>query len=214
MKPTIVYVSSNRENPEFEGKIQQTILDNCGGIEIVSVSQKPIDFGWNICVGDRGVSGFNFLRQLLIGCMSASDADYIISCESDCLYGPSYFRFIPERSDVCYRNDNTYLIGNKRDYYWRKPEGGTWAQVIDRKFYIRRLQKLLEGQPMWDETKKNFPKEIGMKFMEDIETFTTEEPCISFKAPGGMRHYSHSERIPIYELPYWGNSKLLVKKYL
>jgi len=210
---TILYYSSNREDSSFEKKIQETILENSGGLPIVSVTQKPIKFGHNICVGDRGASGFNMIRQILLGC-EATDSRYIISSESDCLYPPDYFQFRPERDDVCYRNTNTYIIGNRRDYYWKKNEGGTWSQVINRELYIKRLKHLLEGEPMWDADRKNFPKEKGMSFFESFESFTTENPCISFKAPGGMRHYSHSERIPIYNLPYWGNSKSLRKKYL
>jgi hypothetical protein len=60
----------------------------------------------------------------------------------------------------------------------------------------------------------NYPKEKGLKFFDSYETFTTENPCISFKANGGMHNYSHSERIDIPELPYWGKADKLVKQYL
>jgi len=212
MNATIIYPSSNSEDQKFEKKIQANILKNCGGLPIISITQKPMDFGENICVGEVGASGFNFLRQLLIGCEKAT-TKYIISAEADCLYPPDYFEYRPERDDICYRNDNTYLIGNNRDYYWRKKEGGTWSQVINREFYIKRLKFILKGEPKWDETRKNFPKEKGLKFFDEVEKFTTENPCISFKC-NGMRHYSHSERIPIYSLPYWNGSIELVKKYV
>lgn len=209
---TIIYCTSNRENESFENKIKDDLLKKCGDIQIISVSQKPIQFGKNICVGDVGVSGFNFLRQVLIGCLAAT-TKYVISAEADSVYSPDYFEFIPPKDDVCYRNNNTYLMGHKRDYFYKKNEGGTWCQVINREFYIKRLQELFQGMPEWSTEMKNFPKEINKKLFDSYETFTTKNPCISIKA-NGMRKYSHSERVPIYELSYWGDSKKFRKEFL
>ena len=210
---TIIYYTSNQEYPEFERKVQETLLANCGNLPIVSVSQKPINLGKNICVGDVGQSGFNMCRQVLIACLAATTR-FVISAEADCIYPPDYFTFRPERDDVCYRNNNTYLMGFRRDCFFKKNEGGTWSQIINRKFYIKRLEYLFKGAPKWSVKEKNFPKERGKKFFDSFERFTTKNPCISFKSGRGMRHYSHSERIPIYELPYWGDSKKLRKQYL
>jgi hypothetical protein len=207
---TIIYYTSNRENEDFERKIRLNILNN-SDLPIVSVSQKKIDFGRNICVGDVGTSGFNVLRQILIACENC-DTEYVICTEADCLYPPDYFTFKPNGKDV-YRNTNTYLMGHNRDCYWKKNEGGLWSQIVKREFYIKRLKEIFKDEPMWDETKKNFPKEKKMKLFENYETYKTENSCISFKTGKSMRHYSHSERTPIYELPYWGNSKLLRTKY-
>ncbi|MDP1729045.1 MAG: hypothetical protein Q8L27_02470 [archaeon] len=210
---TILYYSSNRETTEFESKIQKTLSKNCWNIPIISVTQKPIDLGKNICVGNVGESGFNMCRQILIGCENAT-TKYVISAEADCIYPEDYFLFIPSKDDVCYRNNNTYIMGNKRDYFFLKREGGTWCQIVNREFYIKRLKYLFEGAPTWSTKEKNFPKTRGKKFFDSFETFTTTNPCISFKSGKGMRHYTHSERIPIYSLPYWGDSKDLRKKYL
>ena len=207
----ILYYTANSQ--KIEEKIRQTILENSGGMEIISVSQKPIDFGKNICVGEVGMSEFNMLRQILIGCEASKD-EFVYSAEADCLYPPDYFKFIPPTDNACYRNNNTYIIGQGRKCYWKKPEGGTWCQVINRKFYIKRLKFLLEGEPMWNAEAKRFVKEKGLKFFDSYETFTTEDPCISFKAKGGLHNYSHSERIDIANLPYWGKADKLVKHYI
>jgi len=139
MDTTIIYYTSNKETPEFEQRIINSLLKVCGNLPIISVSHKPIDLGKNICVGDVGTSGFNMFRQVLIGCKEAK-TKFIISAEADCLYSPDYFKFIPERDDICYRNTNTYLLGLRRDYFYKKNEGGTWVQVIGRDFYIQRLE--------------------------------------------------------------------------
>lgn len=217
LNTTILYYTSNRETPEFEKRITDNLLSVCGDLPIISISQKPINLGKNICVGDVGASGFNMFRQILIGCKAAKTR-FIITAEADCLYPPDYFKFIPERDDICYRNANTYILGLRRDYFYKKFEGGTWAQVIGRKFYIRRLEYLFKDAPEWSVDEKNFPKERGKGediFPADqVERFKTKYPCISIKSGRGMRHYSHSDRVPIYKLLYWGDSKEFRRKYL
>jgi len=204
-KTTILFYTSNKEGELFEGRIKDNILANSGGLPIVSVSQKPIDFGENIVVGDVGVSGFNMFRQILLG-LERVKTPFVISAEADCLYPPDYFSFVPEKLDVCYRNSNVYVMGQRRNYFYHKPEGATHAQIIGTEFYRDLLTKLFEGAPTWNPDEKNFPKERWRKedFTDKIEYYKSENPVVQIKTFQSMRHYTHSERIPIYELPFWG----------
>src|ERR1700687_5200912 len=97
---TIIYYSSNHEKPEFEQRIKDNILRVSSGLPIISVTQKPIDFGKNIVVGDVGTSGLNMFRQVQIACRAAK-TKFVISAEADCLYPPDYFIFIPKKDNVC-----------------------------------------------------------------------------------------------------------------
>lgn len=212
MSATILYYSSNREAPEFESKVVMNLVQNCGGLPIISVTHKPIPLGKNICVGDVGVSGYNMFRQVLIGC-EACKCDFIISAEADCLYPPDYFRFRPKRVDRCYRNTNLYVMPDKRDYFFHKPGGATHAQVVSREFYIDRLKFLFGDGPEWNPDEKNFPKERHRRedvfTKEQVEFWTTENPVFQVKTHLGMRYYTKSERDPIPEIPYWGGGKQL-----
>ncbi len=205
MTKAIIYLTSNRENPIFEEKIQVDLLTKCGDIPIVSVSQKPIDLGKNICVGDVGVSGFNFIRQVLIACEN-TNADYVIHAEADCLYSSDYFTVEPPRLDTCSRNSNVYVQKYGRDYVCKK-KGSTFSSIVGREFYIKRLKELFKGQPTWNTEMKNFPKEIGKLYFDHYEYFETRFACISFKTGRGMRKHSPSSEKPEYWLPYWGKIK-------
>lgn len=214
---TIIYMSSNQEAPQFEERIRNNILMASGGLPIISVTQKPIDFGHNICVGDNiGVSGFNFFRQSLTACLAAK-TKFVVCCEADCLYPPDYFTFIPPRMDKCYRNSNLYVMPQHRAWFWHKPEGATHAQVISREFYINRLSELFEGAPMWSAEERNFPRERHHKVdvfePEQIEHYETIYPVVQIKTSQSMRHYTHSERKDIHELPYWGTGPDFRKRF-
>jgi len=213
---TILYYTSNMEDEGFEDRVRKTLLKNCGDLPIISISQKPIDLGTNICVGDDiGVSGYNMFRQVLIGCKEAT-TEFIISAEADTLYPPEYFTFRPERNDVCYRNSNLYVMPDKRPFFFYKEEGATHAQIIGREFYIKRLEWLFEGAPMWSPEEKNFPRERGkgVDVFDEIEYYRTENPVFQIKTHRGMRYYTHSDRTPIHELPYWGDGKAVRAYYL
>ena len=208
----IIYLSSNKENPEFEKRLRDNILKHRRGLPIFSVTQKPIDFGENYCVGDVGASGFNFCRQLQLALKHAY-SDYVIQCESDCLYPPDYFTFVPPKEHTVYRNTNICILPYKKNYFHYK-SSSTFAQVAGREYLLARLNHLLDGQPMWSTEMKNFPKEIGKPFLEGWEEFTTRYPAISFKTGDGMRKHSASGSTKYDELPYWGSAKLIRKLYL
>lgn len=208
---TIIYCSSNMERPEFEERIRKNILEVCGGLPIVSVTQKPIDFGHNICVGsDVGVSGFNFFRQCQLAC-AAAKTRFVISAEADCLYPPDYFQWLPERDDICYRNRNLYVMPQHRAYFWKKEEGATHAQVVGRQFYLDRLTFLFEGCPQWSAEERNFPKE--RRKQEDvfrphmIDYYDTGNPVVQIKTSQSMRHYTNSDRQARHEISYWGTGE-------
>jgi hypothetical protein len=215
---TLIYYSSNREKPEFEQRIRNCILENCGGLPIISVTQKLIDFGRNIVVGDVGVSGFNMFRQVQIACREAKTR-FVVSVEADCVYPPDYFSWEPPRDDVCYRDRNLYVMAQHRKYFYYKPGGATHAQVVGRKFYLDILDKLFEGEPVWSVEQRNFPKEKFHQKREDvftdkqIEFYETMNPVVQIKTSQSMRHYTESIRVPVVELPYWGRGADFREKY-
>ena len=212
MKGGIVYISSNREKPKFEQKIIKDMLSKKGDLPIFSVTQQPMNLGANQFVGDVGVSGFNFCRQLQMA-VKMADVDYVISCEADCLYPKDYFTFVPPKPDKIYRNNNNYLIPYKRNVYWYK-KSQTAFQIASKKVLLARLDYLLDGQPMWNTKMKNFPKEIGKKFLGSWHEFTTINACLTIKTGDGMRNYSNSERFNIDELPYWGTAIKIKRRFL
>lgn len=207
----VIYVSSNKEDPIFEKKTREDLLFKIGNLPIVSVTQKPVDLGKNICVGEIGASGFNFCRQVQLACANI-DTDFVISAESDCLYPKEYFEFVPERLDIPYRNRNIYVQKYHTNYFCKK-DSSTFAQVVGRKFYLERLNDLFIGQPLWSTELKNFPKEIGKKLFNEFEYFETKVPCISFKTGKGMRKHSNTDEVPTIFLEGWGETAEVIRKY-
>ena len=63
---TIIFYSSNRENERFEKFITDNLVKNSNGLPIISVTQKPMDLGHNICVGIHDNCYGNEFKQIQI----------------------------------------------------------------------------------------------------------------------------------------------------
>lgn len=216
-KGAIIYISSNKEKPEFEAKIIKDMLSKKGDLTVFSVTQKHMDWQGidslrHIEIGDKGASGFNFCRQLQM-VVEMAKVDYVISCEADCLYSPDYFKFVPPNLDTVYRNTNNYVLTYGQDTFYTK-DSQTAFQVAGRDFLLRRLNFLLNNQPKWSTEMKNFPKEIGLPFLMGWETFKTKYGCFQIKTAEAMRKQTHHGKEPFTELPYWGTAKQIREKYI
>lgn len=214
LRPAIIYYTSNREEEEFARRIRQNILNVCDGIPIVSVSQKPIDFGKNICVGEVGINDDNLFRQVQIACQN-TDADYIITTEADVIYPEDYFKFVPPTFDKVYRSDNMWILYNRKPGYYKKPysEGG---QIIGREFYLDLLGEALKDLPMWNQCllyRDGGRNKIRNPFRRAIWQYFHSDPIISVKTCNGLRNWGGKSFGREDNLPVWGNSEQLKDKF-
>lgn len=214
---TIVYYTGNTESSDFEDKIIENLIKQSGNIPIISVTQKPLNLGKNICVGNVGHSYFNAFRQILIGVKEVK-TPYVIRAESDFIHSPSYFSFKNPVKDV-YMFDNVWMVFHKsarrfeKAFYKKGASDG--CQIFKKEKYIELAEKEFEGKPMWS-------TEHGARNVFErkrVELFTGV-PCISFKTEDGMSfftktklHPSGTFRFKSEVLPYWGTATEIENKY-
>jgi hypothetical protein len=209
---TVLYYTSNHEGPEFEQKIIETLLENCGDLPIISVSQKPISLGKNICVGDVGLSYLNEWRQMYIGAKEVK-TPYIVFAESDHLYPKEYFEFVPPRAGA-WHYDNVWTVFKDvtRAGSYRRKLFSDGAQICDKKSLVERLERFLASKPQWS---------LG-EFDEQLldvhfDYFSGITPCIVFKTGDGVSNSANVINEPgnnrKNSLPHWGHVTALRAKY-
>jgi hypothetical protein len=210
MDTTILYYTSNREEPIFENKIIDNLIKVSHGLPIISISQQPIKLGTNISIGDKGQSYLNLFRQILIGAKKAT-TKYIQYAESDFLYSPDYFNFEP-KEDV-YLYDNIWIVYKNKDLYYRKiySEG---AQIVRRELLIERFKEFLKDKPQWFNGRLKLKGEEPFQHWRHKTPRFTGDPCVSFKTEHGVSKYTNTLKEYATELPYWGDIKELKSKYL
>jgi hypothetical protein len=210
-KSTIIYYTSNREHPDFEARIQENLLKVAGDLPIISISQKPVALGENICVGEQPACYSNSFQQLLIGLKEAK-TEFCIAAESDCLYPPEYFSFIPPTNDNVYRYTNIWIHFDGRRKFWKKHyvEG---AQMCDRKYWIKSIERVLNGHTGWEP----IPNPLPLIFTSGDKYFWTgTNPVLYFKTRRGIGFKTGYVRDvpPVTSLPYWGTAEFIENVYL
>lgn len=204
-KINIIYYSANHEKESFEKKVMQGIKE--AGYPIISVTQKPVDLGKNICVGKQGHSYLNAFRQILIGC-EESKADFVAMAESDCLYPKGYFDFKPTDKNVVYTYDNAWVLWEKYGKFFKKQQ--THGSVMyGRKFLIEIINKALKGLPEWSYEQVNF--DLCLPSYKQVSF--TGNPVVCVKTKDAPNRGVSLEKIKTNELYYWGKASEVIKKY-
>ena len=65
MQSSILYITDNSLDPQIASLCLRVLMREAGEIEIISSSQKPVDVGDNVAVGEIGRSWKSLYRQLL-----------------------------------------------------------------------------------------------------------------------------------------------------
>ena len=217
---TVVYYTSNCEDPEFEYRIRRHLVATAQGLPIVSVSHQPIDFGQNICVGDVGVSNINIFRQMMIGA-EAARSRYIFTAESDFIHPWQWFRFRPDIPSTMYVGTPLYLLFGQRGarkVYCLKERGSEGAMIAERELLLACLKRMLAGKPEWADTPGHGRDVIRMPYLSRlgrVEQYPLPQAIVSFRT-GRQLHrktpwLAGSE---VRELPYWGTAESLIDRFV
>jgi len=221
---TIIYYSANTISPYFFENTKNALLKASGDIPIISVSQKPMDLGKNICVGDIGQSNINIYKQVLIGAKEAT-TEYVAMAEDDTLYSESHFQYRPPAGKFGY-NMNKWSL-----FTWSKPpifsNRGRMtlnALIAPRKLLIEALEERFAKYPkdemiplkFWGEPGR-YEKYLGVT-VQPTEQFQSEIPIIMFNHPESLNYKQQGERKRLgidraLKLPYWGEASEIVKLY-
>ena len=216
---TVIYYTSQREKPDFEERIRRALqrLVVRFRLPLISVSQFPLDFGQNICVGDVGTSPLNAFRQLQIGAMAAKTT-YVCTAESDVLYPREYFR-MPHRDPQVFQTAMplwVLFMGHRRaKLFVRKMRGDAGAMQVGRERLIARIDEVLAGMKEWGTGNDGmgFPSLVDQRAVIRRRC-VLPHPIVSFKTDQNMHSKTVFDRSSTTRvIPYWGDSHALIDRY-
>ena len=222
---TVIYYTANFAHEEFTNATRKQLLKSIGDTKLISVSQKPMDFGENICVGDIGRSQVNIYKQVLVGARAAK-TKYVALCEDDCLYTPTHFTTMRPDDDQFAYNDNRWGL-----YTWTVPPIFSIKHRIVLSQCIAPRDLLIECA---EERFTRFPNEKKIPLyhfaefgkyehhmgitVRKVVLFSSAEPTIMFSHPEaigfsglGARKKHGDEKVA--ELPYWGSAEKILNEY-
>ena len=207
---TIIYYTNNVLDEEVFELCRKKLIESADGKPIISVSQKPIELGKNICMGDIGSSWLNLYKQLLKGAESAT-TKYVATAEHDCLYTKEHFNWRPPTDDVFYYNENVYFVQWKGNHpelegmyssYWE--ERRALSQLIcNRNLLIESIKRRLEllDQPI-SVVKKVFAGEPGCSMIRLKKAQELAKSGSSAHLSGYLKDFIEAEKSDIWRNEY------------
>lgn len=109
MTNTIVFITDNTLDEEIASLCRRILVREAKSLPIISVSQKPVELGTNICVGDIGRNWISLYKQLLTG-VEAALTDWIVVAEHDVIYSHQHLSYSPDDASVFHYNHNAWLV--------------------------------------------------------------------------------------------------------
>lgn len=216
-KITIVYYTANTENPDFENRILLNIITCGAGHDLITVSQKPMTQGINVCVGEVGRSSYNQWRQLQIGAATAK-TEFIALAESDFLYTKEHFNTPLARDDCFYAPLRVYQLCTMKDrlhkyipMHKRYREG---VSIVGRMYLLERLDDMLDSM-MWKPGIEK-PSQMLPHLHSDrsVILYKNETPIVTFRTDNGMHQHIHDDHPSgIDNLPFWGSAEGLMMRF-
>ncbi len=228
MTKGLVYYSDCRPDPFILDSVRKNILSLCNGYDLVSITLKPFDLGRNFVLPLER-SRLTMFKQILRG-LHESSGDIVFLVESDVLYHPSHFDFVPPKEDVFYYNQNTwkvdYKTGQALFYYCKQVSGLCAYKPLLIEHYTKRVERTeregYDHKTGYEPGCHQFPRGIDNCFAEG---WMSEHPNVDIRHNRNMTANRWSQDLfrdkstclgwtMADEVPGWGVTKGRFKEFL
>lgn len=219
MTKVILYYTDNVSAPDYiaEAVKKQLLKAN---LPIISISQIPIDFGRNICIGPIGRSRISMTKQVLLG-LDNTNATIVFIAEHDVLYPPSHFDFTPEDNNTLYFNQNMWRVRARDGTNFKSGYNGAMSQLAGLKWHIRerfieRLDYFTTGKPLLGMQGFNWYKTTppGISPWCKFGSWISPVPTLDLRHGGNL---TGSRRFDMKEsgtIPGWGDPRGRFKDFI
>ena len=231
----IIFYTDNQLKLSIAHRVQDQLKKT--GLPIVSSSLKPMTFGKNICLGLK--RGYLTMFKQILAALEVSESKYVFFCEHDVLYHPSHFEFTPPTNDKFYYNENVWKFdantGQAVHYDCKQVSGICVNRELAIGHYKKRIE-ILEGlvNKLNEEDFNRYIRSQGFEpgthnREERVDNIQAESwfspfPNLDIRHSNNLtasrwskdkfRNQSNCKNwIESDEIPFWGNTKDLVKKF-
>jgi hypothetical protein len=220
---TVIFMTNNELPEAWAVYHRQVLLEAIGDSPLITVSRKPMRFGFNL-IQTEPKSPSNVYFQLLRAAKIA-DTKYIAMAEDDTLYHSEHFTWRPTKHKIGYNMNHWSLFTwDEPVYNWRNRRGN-YSMIGEREFVIECLEERFAKYP--DGTPDRITGEIGRDMVEHnmgitvrrAEEFQTTISIVNFNHDiyamdeTQRNHRKRMGLIRAYEIPFWGRSEELVKHF-
>ncbi len=220
---TVLYYTANTLKEPFATKVREVLWNAKGESPLISVSQKPLNYGKNIIV-NLPHAYLSIYKQILIGA-KATETEYLALAEDDCLYSKEHFLFRPKSDEFAFDMARWSI------YSWSNPpifslkyRHSNSTLIAPTKLLVNALEERFAKFP--DESKIDirlfgepgrYERQLGVTVQKTCD-YTSNCPCITFSHPEAIGYQYLGNRkklgeIKAYDIPFWGKAEDIIKKF-
>lgn len=196
----IIYYTDSKLEDSLANAARKNLDTAAGPIPIISVSQKPLNFGKNICVGDKPKTPQSMYEQILAGVEAAPQDSVIYLCEHDVFYHPSHFAKLPKDKKAFYFNQNRYhwFVGDDAFYPSGKHDKAFSQAVVHRDYLLSHVKgRLANWIPRLKVRRYSWKSERPNVDVRHGENLTKDGP--------GKKRMQAGEVKPVRNIGGWGS---------
>ncbi len=218
---TVLYYTANVLREPFASNAREILWKAKKEYPLISISQKPMDYGQNIVV-DFPRAYLSIYKQILVGAKAAT-TEFVALAEDDTLYCPDHFAYRPPSDSFAYDMARWSIYSWTRPaMYSMKYRISNSTLIAPRKLLIEALEERFARYPdeskislgAWGEFGK-YENRLGVTVRKTIQ-YTSTCPCVVFSHPEAIGYeYLGSRKnlgeIKAYDIPYWGKAEDMIK---
>jgi hypothetical protein len=219
---TIIFITANKVPKSWAEYQKQSLIEAACGSRIITISYEPLDWGNdNLIQTEYNLD--NVYRQMLRGAKMATTS-HIAVAEDDTLYSMHHFHSIKFSEDAVFYNLCCWQLQTWNPVYYLRVNFSNHAMVAPTKLFVDAIEERYAKFP--DGLPHAGAGEVGRVSVEAILGVTNIK-ARNFSSNIGIVHFQHPYSIdpleqkqkkrvgPIraYDIPYWGPSSELVKKF-
>jgi hypothetical protein len=220
---TILMLTLNKLPQGWTEYHKKMLLEAAGDYPIITLSKKPMDWGLNVLQTEpEGIS--NVWWQVLKGAKLAT-TKYIAVADDDTLYPKDHYRFYrPAPDTFAYNMHKWSLFTFGEPTYSTNGRVGNCTMIAPRELTIEALEERYAKYP--NGTPPDCSGEMGREIIERRLGLTRRNmvhiysfnPVVCFRHKYAMEELQRNGKkrmgiIKAYDIPYWGKSAELVKKF-
>jgi len=205
----IVYYTDSQLAEPLASAVRKRLQKVCGPIPIVSVSQTPLKFGKNVCLGEQPRKYKSVYEAMLAGVKATPPGSIVYLVEHDVFYHPSHFAFLPPERGKLYFNENRYYYTRGHERFEKARGKVALSQCVAwREDLIQHAEERLSVSP--NDITESFSAWQKRSSLETV-TFVSNRPNVdilhganlTLKGQKKLR-YMKGERGTVRDLPGWG----------
>lgn len=208
----IVYYTDHHIDDALASAVRKNLKKVAGPIPIISVSQRPLNFGRNINVGPKPRSNRSIYEQILAGATAAGPESVIYLCEHDVFYSPSHFAHVPDiKGRIEYNQNRYYWAPGQSKYLDARGKWPLSQLVAYREYLIQQVARALDES-----------EQPSTELYRGVRThrYESERPNVdvrhgkNFSQDGQWKrdYYQGVSRLTTTNIGHWGSPGHFLKK--